>query len=190
MPPSIPSSYRCISLGSGGSLTPRTYAKAQQFEPDRDRLIMKYPMPPEVAPGWRLAASIMIPDSSLSTRSRPESGKVQWWPEPGAGCVLIYQLWITASREADNNGLAIAQVGCAGSFFLPDGGSLFLIVDATDDPHIETEVASARQQQYNHNKERGLSMDEDYFSYGVGGTESFDIPALVDLGNLERLRMA
>src|SRR6478609_1670847 len=86
-----------------------------------DRLIQRYPMPPAVAPGWRVAASIMIPDSSLSVRANPEAGEIQWWPAPGEGCALMFNVWTTASRTADEDGLTIPQVGCAGSFFLPGG---------------------------------------------------------------------
>lgn len=162
-------------------------AKAQNLPPERNRLIQRYPLPNEVAPGWRMAASIMIPESSLSTRAKPEAGPIQWWPEPGVGFALVFNLWITASREADAAGLMISQVGCAGSFFLNGGGSLFVFVSEDDIADREAQIQRARVASYEQNKEHGLPTDDDFFSYGVAGNNLIDIPVLVDLGNLKHL---
>lgn len=152
-----------------------------------NRLIHAYEVPREMVPGWRMAAVIEIPESSLSTRTTPETGKVQWWPEPDVGFALMFQVWITDSEEADVRGLTIMTAGCAGSFFLHGGGSVFVFVDEQDITQHEAKIQSARTQNYEHNQASSLNSDDDFFSFGVGGDDTVDIPWLVDLGNLRVL---
>ena len=79
------------------------------------------------------------------------------------------------------------QVGCAGSFFMHGGGSLFLIVTEEDIADHEEQIQRARRKVFQENERLGKATDDEFFSWALAGNELIDIPMLVDLGNLEHL---
>jgi hypothetical protein len=63
-----------------------------------ERRLSRFTPPPEIAPGWRRAAVVLIPSTSLSEDSDPsqaESGKVQWWPAPPTPDHLQFHILIS-----------------------------------------------------------------------------------------------
>lgn len=158
----------------------------------QDRVLGRFDQTAEVAPGWRLAVAIEIPESSLSVATQPPAGasKVQWWPAPKPLSAIVFNVWITESDEADQAGLWIPGQFVAGSFHLFGGGSVFVLVEAelTDKEDHELMVTSARNVSYQGAVARGDSTDDEFFSWGTGFRDGLEIPRMVDLGNLQRVR--
>lgn len=166
-----------------------TAAEAKRLGLKVDRVVHRYVPPKELAPGWRLACSIEIPESSISTKSVPAEPGVQWWPYPGKGFALMFNLYLTATDDADRAGLPMISAGFAGSFFAAGGGSGFLNADEEDviGGH-EALIQNARDELYRNQVALGEDTDQDNFTWGLATNNEIEVPRLLDIGNLERLR--
>ncbi len=157
-----------------------------------DRVIHRYEPTADVVPGWRLAMAIEIPESSLYVGEGLVAGasKVQWWPAPKPLSAIVFNVWITESDEVDQTGMLLPAQFVAGSFHLFGGGSVFVLVEAepTDQKDHELMVTAARNVSWKKAIANGDSTDQDFFSWGMGLRDGLEIPRMVDLGNLTRVR--
>jgi hypothetical protein len=112
------------------------YAKATGL--DEDRLLYEFTPPDEFAPGWRRGATICVPGSSLRAPfpETPMSGPVSWWPAPGAGYGLRFDVMLGQAGCDD----AVAVHGAAGEvgrIQLPDGAHVWVVTTETAEPPAE-----------------------------------------------------
>ncbi|HEY3923982.1 MAG TPA: hypothetical protein VGL75_05410 [Acidothermaceae bacterium] len=98
---------------------------------EEDRVFTRWVPPEQIAPGWRRAASIMVPTSSLQPawNEKPprRPGRIAFWPAPPLGRALAFEVMI---READAVGLTVNDViGTAGELSLPSGRGVWVLAD-------------------------------------------------------------
>jgi len=84
-------------MSLGGRL-PFTKEFAARLPEGLERQLSLFTPPPEIAPGWRRAAIVLIPSTSLgeaTDAAHAESGAVQWWPAPPAPDHLQFHILIS-----------------------------------------------------------------------------------------------
>lgn len=122
-------------------------AKSRFQSSTTDRVLERYSPPEEFAPGWRFAAQILVPVSSLRApydEAPPKGGEVSWWPAPIHGKTMSFNVFVGDAPL--NLDVSIAGVGEVGRIALADGGALWLLADEIDSTNEEPALAVRRSE--------------------------------------------
>lgn len=122
-------------------------AKSQPQDSTADRVLERYSPPEEFQPGWRFAAQILVPVSSLRApydEAPPKGGEISWWPAPALGKTMSFNIFVGAAPL--NLDVSITSAGEVGRIALADGGALWVLADEIDSTAEEAALASKRSQ--------------------------------------------
>jgi hypothetical protein len=162
----------------------RLYSPAYRLRPQVRSAVTRF------LPGWRRAASIFIPTSSLQP-SWPEkpakAGRIGFWPAPQGDRAFLFDLLI---REVDAEGLTLNDVvGEVGRIDLPSGGGVWVI--ANEGPMNSEALTwitrlrrSARTRYVDERGPEAIRQLERPTGAGWGYAHDVGRPVIIDLGDL------
>jgi hypothetical protein len=155
------------------------------------RELLGFNPPPEFAPGWRRALSIVVPSTSLMRQVDGSvatgTDKIATWPAPPLGFAIRFDLALSDRKPSD---LAVIAVGAVGSVAFTDGGVVAVIGDQLDTSASEELWRQEREALRLHmERESPGSLDPTYVHsvHKWGTSKDGQIPLLLDLGDPTRL---
>lgn len=157
-------------------------AAARHVAPGEDRVVTRWNQPPEMAPGWRHAACIVITTSNLGY-GYPEKrvrggGRVSWFPPtfPRSGLRFDVMLSLPGCGQLSVGNI----IGEVGRMTLRSGAGVWIVgTEFRTTRKYEAELAELRQEVYE------LAKGEPAAVRGWGWGEIGDgVPQLVDLSNV------
>jgi hypothetical protein len=138
---------------------------------EQDRVIRRWTRPAEIIPGWRQAATIVIPHSSLHAarpHRPPSKGRIARYPPPAPGRAIRFDVILGASQRAN---LAVENVTEVGQIRLRSGARVAIVAKEVKlHAGFEDYVSEGRKQ----GREPGTGWS---WTSGPDGA-----PMLIDLG--------
>jgi hypothetical protein len=154
-----------------------------------DRVLHRYVSPPELAPGFQHGATVIVPDSCLRApfpEKTPKggAGPISWWPTPGPGKALRFDLLLCAPDCSGDLTLNVA--GEVGRMTLSEGSALWVV--ATDVPFSaddEQLMRRLRSDVLEHASRSAVELADVPFPAAMAwGFDNDDgVPVLYDLGD-------
>jgi hypothetical protein len=159
------------------------FAQNEPKDDEQDRVLMRYTPPPEVAPGWRLAARVLIPTSSLRTpyveKSTRDRRPISWWTAPLAGWTMSFNIFL-GEQERDDS-FTVICAGEVGRIDLPGGCVVWVLADEVNSSHQESQFQELRRIARESDAYGSISFP----TVGAWGTENeTGRPIIYDLGDL------
>jgi hypothetical protein len=157
-------------------------AEVEERDDGRNRLIKRYDPSREVAQGWRFAAQILVPTTSLrppfQEKSASDKRPISWWPPPRPGWALSFAIFV--GDETRDPNFAVNLVGVVGSIELPSGAVIWILVEELNFAEHEPQIEGIREAMKK-NRTRGTI----YPAGEAWGTEvETGRPVVYDLGDL------
>lgn len=115
-------------------------------QPGVDRVLTRFDPPAEMFPGWRRAASIVVPTAFLRApfpeRASSTARPISWWPAPPDGSSFWFEILVAEAGA----GPVIAEdvVGEVGQFPLAGGGGVWVIARIEEDARYVAEWEAMR----------------------------------------------
>lgn len=155
-------------------------AARNQLAPDQDRVLTRWEIPAEMAPGWRLAAVIFTPSTTFrepfDEPSTSDRRPILWFPAPRPPEHLRFYV-LLGDPETPDNGLTVNDViGDVGRMTLKDGRRVWVIADFIT-------MTDEHQQAIDGIRNR-LAGQADAASVGWGWGEVNGAPNLLDLASV------
>jgi hypothetical protein len=117
-------------------------AETRQRDDGTDRVLMRYAPPPEVALGWRLAARILIPTTSLRTpydeKPTRDRRPISWWPAPLTGWTMSFNIFLGVQKRDD--GFTVVCAGEVGRIDLPGDCVVWILADEVNSEDQEAQL--------------------------------------------------
>jgi len=155
-------------------------AAARLLAPDVDRVLHRWDLPVELAPGWRQGATVAVPFSSLQSglaEARPKKGVVAFFPAPPPEWELRFDVLVGAAERSELtvNGVA----GEVGRLSLASGAVVWVVAtEVPVDPTYEGGLEEVRREAQ---RRGGLAGMESPTGWAWGASEN-GAPVLIDLG--------
>jgi hypothetical protein len=155
-------------------------AAARLLPPDMDRVLHRWDLPVELAPGWRQGATVAVPFSSLQpglAETRPKKGAVAFFPAPAPQWALRFDVLVGAAERGE---LTVSGVhGEVGRLSLASGAVVWVVAtEVPVDPTYEDGLEEVRREAQRHG---GLGGMERPTGWAWGDGEN-GAPVLFDLG--------
>jgi hypothetical protein len=110
----------------------------QESMPDKadDRLIMRWPKPPEIAPGYIIAVQIYTPRSSVNTPL--ENSSFEFIPAPSEGACVEISILLLTGKATQNSCPGHTRMGTRpiGSMRLPNGDAVSIVYRECQMPDV------------------------------------------------------
>jgi hypothetical protein len=112
----------------------------------KDRVLVRYEPPPEVFPGWRFAAQILIPTTSLRSpfpeKATSDKRTISWWKAPREGWTLSFNIFL--GEQIRDDSFTVTCVGQVGRMQLPGDCVVWVLADEIDSTHSEAHIQQLR----------------------------------------------
>lgn len=157
-------------------------AEVQKRDGGEDRVITRYDPSPEVAQGWRFAAQILVPTTSLRPRfpekAASDKRAISWWLPPRPGWTLGFHIFLGDDTRDPN--FTVQCVGVVGSIELPGNAIVWVLAEELNSTEQEAQIEELREAMKNNKK-----PSTTYPAAAAWATENeTGRPVVYDLGDL------
>jgi hypothetical protein len=133
-----------LSLHRSGK---RRLAEVQNRDDGRDRVITRYEPSPEVASGWRFAAQILVPTTSLRQpfpeKMASDKQAISWWLPPRPGWTLGFHVFL--GDETRDPNFTVQCIGEVGRIDLPDNSVVWVLAEELNSTEQEAHIEGLRE---------------------------------------------
>jgi hypothetical protein len=122
-------------------------AEVQNRDDGRDRVITRYEPSPEVASGWRFAAQILVPTTSLRQpfpeKMASDKQAISWWLPPRPGWTLGFHVFL--GDETRDPNFTVQCIGEVGRIDLPDNSVVWVLAEELNSTEQEAHIEGLRE---------------------------------------------
>jgi hypothetical protein len=155
-----------------------------------DRVLVRYEPPPEVFPGWRFAAQILIPTSSLRSpypeKATSDKRAISWWVAPRAGWTLSFNIFLGERLRDDS--FTVNCIGQVGRMELSGECVVWVLADEIDSKDSEIRIQDLRLAALRNSKQQKLMLSPTAAAWAIENETGRAI--IYDLGDLNNASVA